>query len=318
MRLMAGVSAIALGMIAIASTPAVAFDEVNWTWDATVTETVLKNVDINIDIAPTGLVMLEDLQVQIGDVTATSTVAGIHNTQPEGSTPGGPQVIDLGTLQSTGTYNPTTGVITDGVNADVATEATFLAGTVNTGSPYGVTLNFDLGTITVDSAPGEAGAPLDALVELPEVVSSATAVGNNTTINADTAVELHETQIAVGIDTTFGEDGQPSIDDLTLANIAATSTVSDILNASVDSLATAVGNNLSVSITAAGPDRLLMADVTQLSGANVSATSDVSDVLVSNYVNLGALDRPLVNSMATAVGNNKSITVNAPSVSVAP
>ena len=318
MRLMAGVSAIALGMIAIASTPAVAFDEVNWTWDATVTETVLKNVDINIDIAPTGLVMLEDLQVQIGDVTATSTVAGIHNTQPEGATPGGPQVIDLGTLQSTGTYNPTTGVITDGVNADVATEATFLAGTVNTGSPYGVTLNFDLGTITVDSAPGEAGAPLDALVELPEVVSSATAVGNNTTINADTAVELHETQIAVGIDTTFGEDGQPSIDDLTLANIAATSTVSDILNASVDSLATAVGNNLSVSITAAGPDRLLMADVTQLSGANVSATSDVSDVLVSNYVNLGALDRPLVNSMATAVGNNKSITVNAPSVSVAP
>jgi len=291
---------------------------VNWTWDATVTETVLKNVDINIDIAPTGLVMLEDLQIQIGDVTATSTVTGINNNPPAGATAGGPQVIDLGTLESTGTYNPNTGSVTDGVFADVATEATFLSGTVNPGAPFGVTLNFDLGTITVEGEPGEAGAPLDALTELPEVISAATAVGNNTSITADTAVELHEAQVVVGIDTSFGEDGQPSIDDLTLAEISATSTVSDILNASVDSAATAVGNNLTIAIEADGPDRLLMADITQLSAANVTAVSDVSDVEVNNYINLGALGRPLVNSVATAVGNNKSISVNAPTVDVNP
>ena len=48
--LMVSVSSIALGMIAIASVPARAFDEVNWTWDATVTEIVTKDVDIDIVI----------------------------------------------------------------------------------------------------------------------------------------------------------------------------------------------------------------------------------------------------------------------------
>jgi len=314
--LMVSVSSIALGMIAIASVPARAFDEVNWTWDATVTEIVTKDVDIDIVIAPTGMVMLEDLQIQIGDVTAVSTVTGVTNTQPEGASPGGPQVIDLGTLQSTGTYDPVTGSVIDGVNASVLEEVTFLSGTVNPGEPYGLTLNFDLGTITVEALPGEAGLPLDALTELPEVVSSATAVANNTTISADTAVQLHEQQIVVGEGTAFGEDGMPMMDGLTLAEISATSTVSDILNASVDSLATAVGNNLSVDIEAAGPDRLLIADVIQLSAANISATSSVSDVEVGNYLNLGMLDRPMVSSVATAVGNNKSISVNAPSVDV--
>ena len=88
----------------------------------------------------------------------------------------------------------------------------------------------------------------------------------------------------------------------------------DILNASVDSSATAVGNNLAIAIEAEGPDRLLMADVTQISVANVTATSTVYDVSLNNYINLGALDRPIVSSVATAVGNNKSISVSAPDV----
>lgn len=315
--LMVSVSSIALGMIAITSVPARAFDEVNWTWDATVTEIVTKDVNIDIDIAPTGMVMLEDLQIQIGDVTATSTVTGVHNIQPtDGGSAGGTQIVDLGTLAFTGNYNEASGAVTGMATAPALPGESFLTGTVNPADPFGVTMNFDLGEIEVTSEPGEAGLPLDALTELPEVVSSATAVANNTSITADTAVQLHEQQVVVGIDTTFGEDGEPSLDDLTLAEVSATSTVSDILNASVDSLATAVGNNLSVEIAAAGPDRLFMADVIQLSAANITATSDVSGVEVSNYLNLGMLDRPLVSSVATAVGNNKSISVNAPSVDV--
>lgn len=315
MGLMVGVSTLALGMFAAA--PATAFDDVDWTWTATVTEIVTKDVNIDIDIAPTGMVMLEDLQIQIGDVTATSTVTGVHNIQPtEGGSAGGTQIVDLGTLSFTGNYDQPAGNVTGTATAPDLPEEQFLAGTVNNGSPFGITMNFDLGEIEVTSEPGEAGLPLDALTELPEVVSSATAVANNTTITADTAVQLHEQQVVVGLDTTFGEDGEPSLDDLTLAEVSATSTVSDILNASVDSLATAVGNNLSVEIAAAGPDRLFMADVIQLSAANITATSDVSDVEVSNYLNLGMLDRPMVSSVATAVGNNKSISVNAPSVDV--
>ncbi len=322
MGLMVGVSTLALGMFAAA--PANAFDSVDWTWEATVTETVTKTVDINIDIEPTGLVMLEDLQIQIGDVTATSLVHGIENNPPageDGGGGGGSTVVDLGNLSFTGNYNPDTGAVSGTATAPGIPGEAFLSGTVNPDDPFGVTLNFDLGELEVDQVPGEGGAPLDALTELPEVISAATAVGNNTTIETDTAVELHEAQILVGdVEFPTGEDTglTQGLDVLgwsvTPATVSATSTVYDILNASVDSSATAVGNNLAVAIEAEGPDRLLMADVTQISVANVTATSTVYDVSLNNYINLGELDRPIVSSVATAVGNNKSISVNAPDV----
>jgi hypothetical protein len=332
MGLMVGVSTLALGMFAFA--PASAFDDVDWTWTATVTETITKDVDIDIDIDPTGMVMLEDLQIQIGDVTAVSIVTGIDNNQPTGGTEGGPVVVDLGsitldadyglggTFLAGGTADPTVG---DEGPDDLSPTVT--SGTVDeTDHPPSVNGNvaavIDLGSITVDVDPSE-GLEFDALTELPEVISAATAVGNNTSIDADTAVQLHEAQILVGdIEyPTNGEDGDVGgIDVLGLgvtpATISATSWVYDILNASVDSSATAVGNNLSVSIEAEGSDRLLMADVVQVSVANVTASSAVWDVDLYNYTNLGALDRPIVNSVATAVGNNKSISVNAPSVDV--
>jgi hypothetical protein len=325
MGLMVGASTLALGVFAFA--PANAFDEVDWTWDATVTETVTKTVDINIDIAPTGLVMLEDLQIQIGDVTATSTVHDITNNQPEGEDGGGTgtTTVDLGNLSFTGNYNPDTGAVSGTATAPGIPGEAFLSGTVNPDDPFGVTLNFDLGTLDVAGTPDTGGASLDALTELPEVISEATAVGNNTTINTDTAVELHEAQILVGsVEFPTGED--TDISDgisvlglgVTPAEISASSEVYNILNASVDSSATAVGNNLAINIEAAGPDRLLMADVTQISVANVTATSDVHDINLYNYTNLGAIDRPIASSVATAVGNNKSITVNAPAVGAGP
>ena len=97
------------------------------------------------------------------------------------------------------------------------------------------------------------------------------------------------------------------------ANIQATSNVYDILNASVDSAATAVANNANVELDAATPDDALMiADYTQAAFANVTATSNVSDVSLNNYTNLGALGKPIVSSVATAVGNNLNIKVTSP------
>ena len=176
------------------------------------------------------------------------------------------------------------------------------------------------------------------MTELPEVVSAATAVANNTSITTDTMIELHEGQFAFNVE--GGENGSSETPFVTGANtensnltaagvlgvlaitgaivpsqISATSTVSDILNASVDSAATAVANNLSVSMEpkSAG-DSVMIADIVQFAYANVTATSSVSNVSLNNYTNLGVLDRPIVSSVATAVGNNKSITVVAPVV----
>jgi hypothetical protein len=328
MGLLVGVSTLALGMFGFSALPAAAFDDVDWTWTATVDETVTKTVDINIDIDPTGLVMLEDLQVSLGDITASSDVHGIYNNQPTGGTAGGSQEVDLGTITLDSNYGLGGAFLPGGTANGTVVNGTVTGGTVDETDHQpdingNVTATIDLGTITVDQEPTE-GITFDALTELPSVVSSATAVANNTNINTDAAVELHEAQWAVG-DVTIpptGEDGDGftwnRIVGVTPANISATSDVYDILNATVDSQATAVANNLSVDVEATGPDRLLMADVTQVSVADVTATSNVSDVNLYNYTNLGALDRPIVNSVATAVGNNKSITVHAPSVSPAP
>jgi hypothetical protein len=314
--LLAGCSALALG-IGLAAAPVKAFDEVNWTWDATVTETITKTVVIDIDVDLDSMTMVELVQLQVGDVTASSTVTDVDNNQPTNGSSGGTQTVDLGNLQFTGNYNPGTGTVTGDTTASVLEETEFLAGVVNTGSPFGVTMNYDLGTIEVTFEPEDGVGPFDAETELASIVSSATAVGNNANISStDAAVQLHVMQAMTGeggsIPTFSGEEsallafyaltGSP-------ATVSATSMVSNISNASVDSAATAVANNINVASTGT----VLMADLVQVSHANVSATSDVSNVAVSNYFNLAAVN-PIVSSVATAVGNNANVSVSAPVV----
>ncbi|KZD08760.1 hypothetical protein [Oceanibaculum pacificum] len=339
--LLAGASGLAVAFVMTAQ-PAQAFDKVDWTWNADVTQRVRANVDINIALDPTGLAMVEDLQVSIGDLTARSVVNGVNNNQPNtGGT--GPQVVDLGILEFTGTRDLQSGEVTStGIATDVANESTFSNGTVNTLGD-GVTMNFDLGTITVAAQPGTGS--FNALSDLPEVISAATAVANNTSIQADTSVQLHEGQFAMGSSNVSDSDAN-SLGELgvVLANgdvnsnligaaligtgaltgaikpaaISAVSSVANVLNASVDSAATAVANNLTVTVEAVGDDRALIADVVQVAIADVSATSSVSNLNVNSYTNLGRLDAPMVSSVASALGNNKSITVRAPVVVVTP
>jgi hypothetical protein len=325
--LLVGASTIALGLIG-ATTPAKAFDTVNWRWDADVDETVTKNVRININLDPKGMVMVEDLQVFVGNAKATSTVYNINNKQPEGNPPDSLTVKfhygpgdDPGHLVDDGFQSPEVKSAT--VNDhDGFTNGKFHEGTVSA---------------TLDLSKLEKEPAIDAVKELPSVVSTATAVANNTSITTDTAVQLHEGQFAFGGvgEINLGNSNEDNRwysgnSNLSLANILlgalgeggltkskidAKSTVYDITNASVDSSATAVANNLSVKVTATGPDRLLMGDITQFAVADVTATSKVSDVSLENYFNLGSpLGRPIVSSVATAVGNNKSITVTAPTV----
>ena len=284
--LLAGVSALAL-VAGLFSTPAQAFDTVNWRWDAYVKEYVHKYVDIDVYLDPTGMVMLEDLQVFIGDVNAESYVYDIDNDQPGGHY----KYVDL---RKWGKYG------------------------------WGK---------KVDATP-------DAVDHLPEVISAATAVANNTSIETDASVELHEGQFAVGDPERFalvsaalngnsnggGYGGNTNLElagALTIgalfglidpSEIHAKSKVWDIKNATVDSSATAVANNLTVDVEAKYDDRLVIGDVVQFAVANVSAKSELYDVYIDGYKNLGRLDRPIVNSIATAVGNNKSITVKAPVV----
>lgn len=321
--LLASVSAAVLTSVSLSS--ANAFDSVTWSWNATIEETITKTVDVDIDLAPSGMVMLEDLQVLIGDVTASSIVSGVENTQPSS---GG--LVDYGTQDFQFNYG------LGGVSLeDEFKSPSVVSGTVvetddeDNGVNGTVTVTIDLGEVEVPATDS-----YDALTELPSIVSQATAVANNTIIESENSLQLHEGQFSFNVSE---EGSSPSIGNvgtdnsnltaayalgvlaltggIESAKISATSNVTDILNASVDSSATAVANNMTVTLNPTTPDDALMiGDVVQFAFADVSATSVVSNVSLVNYTGLGNLEAPIVSSVATAVGNNKSITVEVPAI----
>lgn len=112
------------------------------------------------------------------------------------------------------------------------------------------------------------------------------------------------------------------------ADITAVSTVDDILNASVESSATAIGNMKSINVETVTPENgLVIADITQVSVADVSAYSTVGGnpllaqpallsegyyggggINLVNYNHLGGLT--IAKSTATAIGNVVNIGVN--------
>jgi len=201
----------------------------------------------------------------------------------------------------------------------------------------------------------------DALTNLAEIESIATAVGNNQNISADVGVLLHDGQLLYGgynegafDDLVNGTPGTPvnGIDGVLTAatamfsgsagvagdnlypgvslalqvagmlgliqpaTVSASSDALNILNASVDSDATAIGNNISVDVvttTLEDGNNLLIGDLTQFSYANVGSRSSVQNVVLNNFSNLNpdVLGRSVISSVATAVGNNVSINVEA-------
>jgi hypothetical protein len=315
-------------MGAVAVSPAMAFDNVEWNWTSNTKQHTDIDVNVDVNVDPTGLVQIEKLQIFLGDVKAESIVKDITNT-PTATGPQGPKGDSLVYGKDGGDH----------------------------GGP-------------------QVNVPkLDASKELPIVLSSATAVGNNQSITTDVPVFLHDGQFVANVkdgkyrdinggfdiaafsaslpasDARGGYGGGASNGNLhtdiaglfTLgavlgvldkADIQAKSLVDNITNASVDSSATAVANNLSVTLASdvdgakGGPsNHVVIGDITQFALANVSASSKVTDVSATNYDhmrqlttatlsptegNLGnviQVPSPWVSSTATAVGNNVSINV---------
>jgi hypothetical protein len=235
---------------------------------------------------------------------------------------------------------------------------------------FGGNLNITYSDIT--RIYGLAPAVQDALAELPVVKSDAVAVGNSISIETDTVVQEHSLQIVADTNCHHTDCGNPDFYDadfkldaafkvngdsvnvdsgnymhdvallttlsagaglLKKADITATSNVSDILNASVESSATAIGNIKSISVDTTLPSNgLVIGDITQVSVADVSAYSTVGGyqvpVLTSlecvndcgggypnsgginivNYTGLGGV--AIATSTATAIGNAVNIKVN--------
>lgn len=524
-RLMAGTAIVAAA--ALGSSQALAFDELNWSWDLDVDTDITQQFNFAADLEPTGLVVVEDWQIHIGDVTATSLVTDVSNNQPagEGGTVEVPLTLTL-TGEASASGETTLEALADAQVTD--SEDNVLANASDTINNSGINPEGDFtgsAEFVVEvEIPGEAMA-FDATVELPEVISAAVAVGNNANISSAVKTDVHDTQIlfnsdedeplgsftvtetktttsqsemdsfsesmdlaktashsgsfnwdytanesgsetssatwdsshdlnaeftktaaldaegTADFDGTFDADLEKdlkiasltanangefsgtadfdvsadlaaegtlsasetassttesaadfeatqtaslalegsktwafnkaseaassssfetettthtmSVDTdgdlfalhaagslwghllhedvntglattLTLmtaaalggleqAEISADSQVFNILNASVDSSAAAIGNNKSIDVDAATPDdAALIADVNQFAYANITANSQVSGVTVDNYIKLGQIDRALVNSSATAIGNNLNVSLSSP------
>src|SRR5690554_2410958 len=91
--MMAGASVVALGMF---MPGAQAFSELNWDYDLDVDGDVDFDIEIDAWLDPAGLIAVEALQIQLGDVTATSIVTGVTNNAPNGQPV--PVSVDLGTV----------------------------------------------------------------------------------------------------------------------------------------------------------------------------------------------------------------------------
>lgn len=350
-RMLLATAAVAVMGVGAMPKQAMAFDEVNWTWDNTVATDLTSTVAVNIDVAPSGLTELEKMQLHMGDVTASSTVSNITNNPPgeggeEPSEGPAPSVtIDLKALYDDNQpNNPVTNVsLLNGEETGI--DLSNASGHVDNNEEE-LYLTFDL-TMPEDPAPGPVPVGERLGADLPAIESAATAVANNQSIESSSAIQLHDGQFVFGgfaegageggidaIAANFPDTGNTHTDIAAAmalaagsgvilpATVSADSSVTEILNASVNSEATAVANNMSVDLAAAtAGDAFMLADVTQVAFADVTATSLVDGVTIEGYSELGDAgfglgedQTPMINSVATAVGNNLSIKVNAPSV----
>lgn len=303
--MLAGATVVAAGM---SMSGAQAFDKLDWDYYLDIWGKIKVDFKIHGNFDPKGLIMLEAMQTQIGDVKAVSIVHDITNVAPNGTTHKEP--VDLGKV----VFNGKSGDVGTWKNEDnlvdkygnpIENQSCKIAKNKNS-----CTIDLGKAYVTIDMGDG----PLDALTELPNVLSTATAVGNNVAMEGPTFTQFHVSQ------TLKGEWKKG-------ADVDAKSLVWDIVNASVDSSATAVGNNLSVDLETAGVnskkkghkkgdsnDLIVIGDLSQYSHADLTALSVVSNVGVVNYNNLANLGddlgRNLVSSVATSVGNNASISVS--------
>jgi len=339
--------AASLGVLAVgamAASPAMAFDDVDWDWYKDVYSFELITAFIHVDVNPDGLVEVEKLQIFLGDVHAYNHVSHIYNNPlyPEADKR---YVHGYTKTDDYYLYNGTGG---GDVIVNTQINNCYLAICINY-ADFGYDSDWYKTPVK----------PLDATVELPILLASATAVGNNQSIRSDVPVYLHDGQFVANTlygrtcdkwcDAWYALPTNAGGDDyngnlhhsialvgsllaiggyLTHSDISAYSQVDYVYNVSVDNSSTAVANNISVNLASDNTDNhVVIADITQFALANVTAQTYTHNVVATGYNNMRKLTTdelqtvggvpnqivsvptPWISSTATAVGNNVSINV---------
>jgi hypothetical protein len=236
--LFASVAGAALAMgVSIGS--AKAFNDVDWSFDLSIDPCV----DISVELDPSSMTTIEADQLQVGDVTAVSIVkdidvdpAGDHHHHHHHSH-GLDALTQLGLVVSTAT------AVANNANVQTDTQALFA----------NITQTATGGEIEILCLPwlGSSGE-VKAIsvvkdVENLQIDSSATAVANNVNL-ASTVAHLRDTTVVANVE-------QNSYMDVTAKSIVKDIDIDGFKNLGsltspvISSVATAVGNNLNVSVT---------------------------------------------------------------------
>lgn len=190
--------------------------------------------------------------------------------------------------------------------SDVNVTPAGLTQTENDQTAFGAMTSTSLVTV-VDNLiiPVLSGNSID---DLASVESAATSVGNNGSITSDVSMQTDNSQVYAGVDLSVA----PLITTALIPGaILASSSVLGVTNATVDSSATGVGNNLSLDLTTiSDQDAFAIANNEQLAVALVTSTSTVDAVLFDGISGMANNTNPAVSSTATSVGNNLSVNVD--------
>ena len=188
----ARILAASLGVLAfgaMAATPAMAFDKVNWKWSAHVNEWVNISACIHLNVNITGMVQVEKLQIFLGDAKASSYVAHIYNT-PFYETTG----------RSRGGNDYTKGDDDKGHAKTYAVDDTRYYYRDAKSSPHHYERELKIHDRGGEPDFDRVGVkPLDARVELPIILASTTSIGNNQSITSDVPVFLHDGQFVANV-----------------------------------------------------------------------------------------------------------------------
>lgn len=225
----------------MSAVPAFAFDTINWNWDADVQTNVAVDANANIDVNPSGLEMVEGDQSMSGNLAAVSTTTAVDNDL---SGLGSVSVEDVVAVETQGS--------SIGNNASLESD---VAVNYDLNQSYGgldvAVVDPVLGTQVTVPVPGIIVASASTSdISNATVDNDATGVANN--ISVDLTAGSPENGFLVGnsVQTAYADVSTTStVGSIGFTDISGLGTLAD---PGVSSVATSVGNNLSVSVGSIG------------------------------------------------------------------
>lgn len=219
--------------------PAFAFDTVTWDWDADVVSTVTTSALSDVAVVSTGLEQIETEQLSLGDFAATSSSLGITNTALGGL--GGAIVLDdVLAINTKATSLGNSASLTSDVSTQFDSSQIFGGAALTLGSSV-------TGGLADVSVPGLLTSLATTNLTVNSTVdNAATAVANNMNANLTTTSDQDAFLLGNNVQTAYSLGTATSlVDGATFTSVADLGTLVD---PGISSVATALGNNLGVTI----------------------------------------------------------------------